>query len=120
MKLDDSDTTTEQAKSQPNLTLDKTIEGFVHAINNNPETSNYIGFSEDKPAFDRLTQDFNRLITQARISELEKLALDVGAFPDDIANYGGELLGKWSERKLTHSKIEDRINKLKAIKKEDK
>jgi len=59
------------------------------------------------------TQAINHLITQARKDELEKLVLDVGLFPDDIANYGGELLGKWSERKLTHSKIEDRIKEVK-------
>ena len=52
---------------------------------------------------------------KSRIDELEHTALDVGEYPDDIQNYNDELFGKWSERKLTHSKIDARIAKLRSL-----
>lgn len=49
---------------------------------------------------------------RGRVDELQRTSRNVGAFPDDISNYNNELLGKWSERKLTQSKIDDRLTQL--------
>lgn len=60
--------------------------------------------------------EFQALIQQreveARISENNRFSREVGLYPDDIASFDDELLGKWSERKLTHSKIHARVEEL--------
>lgn len=56
--------------------------------------------------------------TKARIDELERIKRNIGAYPDDILNYNNELLGKWSERKLAHSRIDQRLATLQHPNKE--
>ena len=53
-------------------------------------------------------------VKEARLDENNRLFRKVGLYPDDIASFNNELLGKWFERKLTHSKIEARIDELKG------
>lgn len=43
--------------------------------------------------------------------KIQSIQGNVGAYPEDIGNYYGELRGKWEERRRVHNIIEDQFSR---------
>ena len=98
-------------------------EELLIAIYGEPSDGDIVALGSREAVLDALTYnpEFKKLkafiadeVKKARLDENNRLFRKVGLYPDDIASFNNELLGKWFERKLTHSKIEARIDELKG------